>query len=74
MSKIVLRFPIEFFKMRFVKELAEKDLEVNGYDLTNYLTEDVHTSKRGKGLFKENIIYGCQIVDNCVLLTGTSVA
>ena len=74
MSKIVLRFPIEFFKMKFIKELASKSLEVNGYDLTDYLTEDVHMSKRGKGLFKENIIYCCHIVDNYVALTGTTVA
>lgn len=73
MSKIVLRFPIEFFKMKFIKELANKSLGVNGYDLTDYLTENVHTSKRGKGLFRENIIYCCQIVDNRVLLVGTSI-
>lgn len=74
MSKIVLRFPIEFFKMKFVRELADKNLEVNGYDLTDYLTENVHNDKRGKGLFKENIIYCCRIVDNYVALTGITVA
>lgn len=72
MSKIVLKFPIEFFKMKFVEELAKKSLGVNGYDLTDYLTENVH-NRRGTGLFKENIVYCCQIVDNRVLLVGTNI-